>query len=566
MGNKKLNKCSNCGGLFDPGKHKEKKTCSKECLKEHRDRIKNERIRRSKEGMKEKYNVDHPSKLPDFSDRVKKTKKRKYGDENFNNRKKAKDTNIKKYGVENTMKFNEIKNKTKRTKKEKYGNENFNNRNKAKLTIKRKTGESHHLRTERSLEKLKKTNKAKYNKDYTVQLDKAKERAREEISKKYNADNFFSSKEHKNRLKKEKEEKLKHFLENNDLEMIDQYKKMREKNINDKNVEYITYRFKCKNCENIFESTFSNKNIVCRNCYPLDNGSILQREVVDFIKELNIDLIENDRRTISPFELDVFIPEKKLAIEINGNYFHSENFGGKGKNYHIKKSIESNIKGIKLIHIFEDEWLFKKDVVKSKLKNELGIINRKIGARKCIIKEIESKEKRDFLFKNHLKGNSNDKVRFGTFYKNELISVMTFSKKRVSLGNKNKENEWELIRFCHKNDMTVIGGFKKMLDHFIKKYEPLSIIAYADCRWSGIDHEKVIYNDLFDFIKRTRPNYFRISEDNFLDRKHRFSLNKQRLLKEFGGDPNKTEDELAKKNGFDKIWDCGSLKFVWNSH
>ena len=93
-------------------------------------------------------------------------------------------------------------------------------------------------------------------------------------------------------------------------------------------------------------------------------------------------------------EVDFYIPKYKFAIEFDGFYYHSEFSGGKDSKYHLDKTKICEDLGITLIHIFEDEWLQKRDIVESKIKHLLGIQENRIVAKKCKVQEITSKIKK----------------------------------------------------------------------------------------------------------------------------------------------------------------------------
>ncbi len=277
-----------------------------------------------------------------------------------------------------------------------------------------------------------------------------------------------------------------------------------------------------------------------------------ENELKDFIKSLNIEFIENTRNIISPLELDIYIPSHNLAIEYDGLYWHSELY--KPSNYHLNKTLECEKQGIQLIHIFEDEWLFKQDIVKSRLMNILGLTSNKIFARKTNIKEVSSNDSKLFLNDNHIQGSSIDKFRIGLYLDDELISLMTFGKPRIALGSKSTENGYELFRFCNKLNTSVIGGADKLLKHFIKTYNPKNIISYADRRWSQGD----LYEKLgFTFIHNSKPNYYYIINNK---RKHRFAYRKDVLIKD-GFDPNNTEHDIMLERKIYRIYDCGTITY-----
>jgi len=263
--------------------------------------------------------------------------------------------------------------------------------------------------------------------------------------------------------------------------------------------------------------------------------------------------IEKNKNFEKKFELDIFIPSKNIGIDLNKLYWNSE-LNGKDKNYHLNKTKFFEERGIQVIHIFEDEWIEKQEIVKSIILSKLGLIENKIFARKTEIKEITSKESKLFLFNNHIQGEVNSKVNLGLFYNDELVSLMTFSKPRF-----NKHYDWEMVRFCNKINTNVIGGAGKLLVYFRKNYSG-SIISYADRRFS----QGKIYETLeFKGKKQSAPDYFYFK--NGYNRYSRVQFQKHKLkdkLEIF--DPNLTEWQNMQLNGYDRIWDCGNLVFELN--
>ena len=130
--------------------------------------------------------------------------------------------------------------------------------------------------------------------------------------------------------------------------------------------------------------------------YHYLNTSKSEDEIADFIKEGGFTVTRNDRSILeNRHELDIYIPDRQLAIEFDGVFWHNEM--NKPVNYHLNKTEECNKKGIKLIHIFEDEWLDKPNIWKSMLNNLLGLNENRIFARKCEIKEVSMEDSKTFL-------------------------------------------------------------------------------------------------------------------------------------------------------------------------
>lgn len=253
------------------------------------------------------------------------------------------------------------------------------------------------------------------------------------------------------------------------------------------------------------------------------------------------------------YELDIYIPSKKFAIEYNGLRWHSEQ--SKDQYYHLRKTKDCESHGIRLFHVFEDEWEEKKDIVKSMLSNILGVVERSIYARKCEVKAVTTNEAREFLNKNHLQGYCVSAYRMGLFYKDELVSVMTFGKSRHFIGNNG--DKMELLRFANKINTNVIGGASRLFSHFIRENDCEEIISYADRRWS----EGKLYNILrFEKYNESKPNYYYIVGKK---RVYRFNMRKSVLVKKYGCPEEMSEREFCLKQKWYRIYDCGCLCYSW---
>lgn len=284
-------------------------------------------------------------------------------------------------------------------------------------------------------------------------------------------------------------------------------------------------------------------------------GSSIEDEVVSFLKTFmeNDKIILRDRDILNKRELDIYIPSKSIAIECDGLYWHSEI--NADKNFHLKKTEDCLKKNIQLIHIFEDEWKNKKEIVKSVLRNILGVTTNRIFARRCVIKEVDSKICTTFLKENHLQGSCSSSVKLGLFFNDELVSVMTFGKSRHFIGN--GKTEWELIRFCNKINTNVVGGASKLLNYFIKNFKPESIVTYADRRWSqGGLYEKI------GFVKynTSKPNYYYVINGA---RHYRFNFRKSVLVKKYGCPNDMSEHKFCLSKKWYRIYDCGCLCYIW---
>lgn len=278
------------------------------------------------------------------------------------------------------------------------------------------------------------------------------------------------------------------------------------------------------------------------------SSSAGEKSVAEWIKKLGFNMLCNDRTVIKPKELDIYLPEKKLAIEFNGLYWHRND-----KNLHKTKLDICKMNGITLIQIFEDEWYFNENIVKSIIKAKLGVIEstKKIDARKCIFSVVDSESARLFLEKNHLQGFINGK-HFGLYHNDKLVSLFTVGKCRYYDGI-------ELLRYATEMDHVVVGGFSKLLVN-VKAYMSIeSMYTYADMRYS----DGAVYEKFGKFVKETAAGYFWFHGSN-VKRISRYQTQKHKLKNLLGDkfDSALSEDENMTNAGYMKIYDAGHRLYL----
>lgn len=320
----------------------------------------------------------------------------------------------------------------------------------------------------------------------------------------------------------------------------------------------------CSKCGNDFsahldQNFISRKRLParCPNCHPVAAAeSKYEYEISDFIKsQCGIDGVAmHDRKIIAPYEIDIIVPSKKLGIEFDGLYHHSESAGGKSAGYHVFKTAEAVKRGFRLLHIFEDEWVNKREIVESRLKSVLGTPDIRIWARKCSVVRVDGSSAKKFLETDHLQGWAHSSVNLGLEHDGELVALMTFGKPQYDC-----KCEWKLIRYCSKLGAQVVGGAGKLLKAFEAGYSPKSLLSYADYRWSA----GKMYESLgFKLDHLSPPNYWYV-KNNVCKRFSRVKFQKFKLKGLFDNfDPGKTEVENMKANGYDRVFDCGNLVYV----
>lgn len=294
---------------------------------------------------------------------------------------------------------------------------------------------------------------------------------------------------------------------------------------------------------------------ICKNqygCPKCSRGkSKAQRELYEFIKKYYPNVQNNMRGIIKPFEIDVYIPEISLGIEYCGLVWHSEQFK-KNKKYHFNKMKLANDKGIRLITIFEDEWLKRKDCIKSFLVSVLNGNNTIIGARKTKIRSIPKNIANNFLNQYHIQGATTFEIAFGLFHEEKLLGLIS--------GNRHHrqgfKNVLVLNRLVFKSDISIPGGASKLLKELIKYAKENNydkIISWSDNRWS----EGNVYKKMGFIMEKELPvDYSYVKKEN---RYSKQSNQKKHLLKK--GAIGKTESEMALSLGLYRIWDCGKKRW-----
>lgn len=533
-------KCPQCNDEFTVYKSLHQVYCSIQC------RVDSEEVQKKyKEAMVQKYDVEHPSK----SDEIKKKKT---------------ETNLERFGVGNPLQSEDIKEGIRQLNLEKYGVEHhFQSEDvnkKIKETNIKRYGVENPMQNGHILKKAQSTNLKRYGFKSSFENESVRQKYSENSMDKYGVDHPMKSEEVKNKRKKLfyeyllKSDRLKKKVE--PLFELDDYSGCGQ-----------FYEFKCNNCENIFEDHLNDGRIPrCVECYPYTGrNSKMEYELIKYLQKNDIEFEHGENTILDKYrELDIYLPEYEMAIEMNGLYWHSEQ-RGKEKNYHLNKTNECENKGISLFHIFEDEWLNNEDLIADMLLHRLNLSEKgRVYGRNTIVKGVSPKDKNLFLNKYHIQGEDRSSIKLGLYEDGELVSIMTFSKPRVALGQNSKtEDVWELSRFC--SSKIVVGGASKLFTHFIRNHNPDEVYSYADRRrTSTLDGS--VYDKLgFKKDSITRPNYWYVDFNTGI-RYHRFNFRKNVLNEKLDNfDSDLTEYENMLLNGYDRIWDCGSIKYIWNN-
>jgi hypothetical protein len=302
----------------------------------------------------------------------------------------------------------------------------------------------------------------------------------------------------------------------------------------------------CKVCEKKFTSTLRRLQYGrCFFCFP--SGSAGQAEVSRFVQSLGLEVVNNCRSIISPLELDIWVPQKKFAIEYNGLYTHNEL--SKSSIYHSNKTEKCEKFGCSLFHVFEDEWNEKPEIIKSMIKHRLGMSEHKIFARKTKIIQLSSCERTSFFDDNHIDGDVSATICFALTFENKIVAALslrkTFHKKYASF--------LEVARFCVAKNTSIVGGLsrltQKALKYAIQNGYKDGLLTYVDTRhgyrrgYEAVNYQLVnkTGNKFWWTDTRTRFNRFKIRAD------YKAGL---------------SESDVANEHGVVKIWGCPNLVFI----
>lgn len=521
--------CMNCGGpvAWRGPKYGYSMFCSRECLS--KSSYRKEKIKAT---LQKRYGISNLMQSDVFRKKKEATNLKKYGVSNPMQsdavRKKLEATNLKKYGVKNPFADKDIIKRIKKTQILKYGGmgngskqtskkieatniqrhgwNGYNNREAYKATLKERYGNENYVNTEAQLK--------------TVQ---AKEIARKEYLVGYTSDGNWICK----------------------CPHPDCNKCSGKQFITDGGV------YRTRTHHNVETCTILN---------PINQQeSWCENELRDFIRELGFEP-EKNRTVLDGLELDIYIPQKKIAIEFNGVYWHSSKF--KSPKYHFSKFKQCLDAGIQLITIWEDQWQNKKDICKEIIRSKLGIYDQRIYARKCKVVSVDSKQTTKFMDRYHIQGKAQGSIRLGLEYNGEIVCLMTFGKKRSSMmGTREKtEGEYELVRFCGKPGVQVVGGASRLFKHFLDITPDVKIVkSYSS---NDISMGKLYQALGFERISLQYGNYWYI-EKNTNKRFHRYNFCKAKL-RDMGFDTEHlTESQIMDTLPYYKIVDTGMMTWVF---
>ena len=268
-----------------------------------------------------------------------------------------------------------------------------------------------------------------------------------------------------------------------------------------------------------------------------------EEELLQYITSIYKGVVSaNNRSELDGLEIDIYLPQKKIGIEYNGSYWHRVG----GRKYTPKMKTQLAIKkGIRLIHIYDYEWVNNKEMIKKFL---YYLINRRkqrfLNIQDLTLKEIDKQTIKQFLEENHWFGGQLQKIHksYGLFtLDGELVSVSSFNKYS---GNK---YDWEWKRYCNKLGVAINGGApEKFLEEFAKDHHGVLVDYQQMDRFPSISSERMGF-------KKLRWNEGYVSSNN------RYGFVRHRFIPENG----LTKEETMKKYGYDfEVPNAGTVTWI----
>ena len=293
-----------------------------------------------------------------------------------------------------------------------------------------------------------------------------------------------------------------------------------------------------------------------------------EQEIADFMS-LFTPVVQRDRSIIAPKELDIYLPEHNLAIEYCGMYWHTHRDQAdekKNKLRHAEKHRLCAEQGIRLITIYETEWLERPRTMRRLLRAATGNLRGKLMARKCELRKATHAEARAFYDEYHPQGGNGYGEHYALFWKGKMVACMRFTLGGNDRGHGAKNREWTLSRYATR--LSVAGAASRLFKAFVKEQQPESVKSFSDNRlFSGGMYEQLG----FELVEDVSPDYQVWSPKIGLRPKPHYQRRVlPKRLKEHGvedsfdpkTDP-RTEADMTYLMGAGRIYDCGKKRWVW---
>lgn len=277
------------------------------------------------------------------------------------------------------------------------------------------------------------------------------------------------------------------------------------------------------------------------------------KDFAEFILSLAADTVIEGSLPGSRYRWDAIVPSRQLAFEFHGLYWHSTEH--KLPSYHLDKHKAGLTAGYRTIHVYEDEWSNRRDVVEKLIAHSLGVTAQgKHFARTCSSSIVPDKVAAEFLEANHIQGYTSG-THVGLYVEDTLLAILVYTLKDAGRRGASSERA-EILRYA--TACTVVGGFSKLLKEMLRREPGVGqVVTFSDDRlFSGGMYEKTG----FKAVARLRPDYFYV---RYGKRLHKRGFQKSRFKSDatLQYSEGATEFELATLNNLHRVYDCGKTRW-----
>jgi hypothetical protein len=260
-----------------------------------------------------------------------------------------------------------------------------------------------------------------------------------------------------------------------------------------------------------------------------------ENELREYIESLGF--ITKTKR-INNLEIDIFISEKSVGFEFNGSYWHSDKI--KKKNYHYNKTTIFQNNDIRIIHIWEHEWVNEQERIKSYIKSQLGLYEKHVFAKECEVKEIDSQIVMPLL-EYHQQEITPNNIYIGLFHNEELVLMMSFSM---------IDNKWNVKEDICKDNYNITDGKSKVFNYFVDKYEPQNVTVCVDrSKFTGKSYQNMGFK--LDHINPSKYDW--VYRNSLIFKKHQPEIYDEM-------------ENLHKEGKVFKIYDAGEYCYIWRKN
>lgn len=487
---------------------------------------------------KSKFSIyREPGRKEILDAKVKATKLERYGDENFNNwelnqKRRLEKYNGKYFSEEAIEKFKNIsedekerrKEKQKATMLERYGVDNiFKNVDYMRKCYQEKLGVDNPSQLQDVKNRKKQTCLEHFGVEYSWQASEVIEKCQNTCQERYGCKNANQSEKIK---QKSRETRLKNgtqrFVGTEVIKFLEQWDKKRKPTIE----EFRQY---------VDVSNVSNAHKMIVHADLCDEFAIktsyLESFVEDFLKEKNLNYEKHNRDLIKPKELDFYLPEFKVALEVNDIWSHNSSKFRYGHaplpiTYHFEKTMLCREKGIRLIHLYEPHLYdqHKWEVLQDIILHACGK-SKKIYARKLDLEIKPAIELKNFFDKNNINGYRNSKTAFVLVDKQSREPIMTYSVGKAFFGK--GKYDAEITRGACKLGYSVVGGASRLWKAIISFYETRNLDNEPGCLNSIVYYVDLNYYDgksidFLDNVEMVKEQYgfwnYNFSEKKLMNR------------------------------------------------